>query len=74
MHVTDCSHGIRFARLGQRISIPVLLSHNLNPYVVFGSTVLPAAAYVALYRLYLVPRKRRRIAEYVDVLRSILYC
>jgi len=58
---------IRFSRLGQRVSVPILLSHNLNPYVVLGSTVLPAAAYVALYRLYLLPRKRRRIAEYVGL-------
>ena len=57
------AHNDRFARLGQRISVPILLSADLNPYVVFGSTVLPAAVYVALYRLYLLPRKRRRITE-----------
>ncbi|GFZ49378.1 hypothetical protein JCM24511_07498 [Saitozyma sp. JCM 24511] len=59
----------RFSRLGQSISVPILLSHNLNPYVVLCSTVIPAASYAALYHLYLLPRKRRRIAERVRELR-----
>jgi DnaJ family protein C protein 11 len=61
----------RFSRLGQSISVPILLSHNLNPYVVLCSTVIPAASYAALYHLYILPRKRRRIAEYVFCSESV---
>lgn len=54
------------SRLGQRITIPVLLSHDLNQYVAFFSTVLPVASYVAVHHFFIIPRKRRRIAEYVS--------
>lgn len=43
--------------------MPILLSPNLSPLVVLGSTLLPAASYAALYHFYLMPRKKRRIAE-----------
>lgn len=56
---------IRFSRLGQRISVPIMLSQNLNPYIVLGSTVLPFSMYAAAYQFVLMPRKKRRIAKYV---------
>lgn len=52
-----------FSRLGQAVSVPILLSPNLSPLVVLGSTLLPAASYAALYHFYLMPRQKRRIAE-----------
>ncbi|EIW67351.1 hypothetical protein M231_02507 [Tremella mesenterica] len=61
---------LKFNRLGQKITIPILLSQNLNPYIVFGSTVIPTVSYVALYRLYLLPRKRRRTANRIKQLRE----
>jgi hypothetical protein len=56
----------RFSRLGQRISIPIMLSQNLNPYIVLGSTVLPFSAYAAAYHFIIMPRKKRRIATCVS--------
>ena len=53
----------RFSRLGQKISLPIVLAHDLNPYVLAGATLLPAASYLALYHYYIQPRKKRRLAE-----------
>lgn len=61
------------SRLGQRISIPILLSHDPNPYVVFMSTVIPIASYILFHQFYILPRKKRRIAEYVLPIRSTSY-
>ncbi|KAL7423448.1 hypothetical protein Q5752_001028 [Cryptotrichosporon argae] len=61
---------LKFARLGQKVSIPILLAPDLNPYVVLASTVVPASAYAALHHFYLLPRKRRRIAARIDELRD----
>jgi DnaJ family protein C protein 11 len=55
----------RFSRLGQRITLPVMLTHDLNPYVLFGVTVVPAVGYLAAHRYIIQPRKRRQIAESV---------
>ena len=56
------------SRLGQRITIPFLLTHDLNPYVAFFSTVLPIASYVAVHHFIIIPRKRRRIAQSVSTI------
>ncbi|WVQ82052.1 hypothetical protein IAT38_004180 [Cryptococcus sp. DSM 104549] len=61
---------LKFSRLNQRVSIPILLAERLDPKVLFFSTVLPAAAYAGLYKYYLVPRKRQRIKERVRELRE----
>ncbi|ORX38669.1 hypothetical protein BD324DRAFT_599616 [Kockovaella imperatae] len=61
---------IRFARLGQRIAIPIVLAPNVNPYVLFGFTFVPAAGYAVLHHFYLSPRRRRRIKERVQELRE----
>ncbi|KAK1926987.1 hypothetical protein DB88DRAFT_5933 [Papiliotrema laurentii] len=60
----------RFSRLGQRITLPVMLTHDLNPYVLFGVTVVPAVGYLAAHRYIIQPRKRRQIADRVKDLRK----
>lgn len=56
------------ARLGQRLTLPVLMTPDLNPSVIFFSTVLPAAGYAAAYRYWLLPRKHARIRDRVHEL------
>lgn len=53
----------RFSRLGQKVSLPIMLTHDLNPYVLAGATILPTAAYLALYRYVILPRKKRSMVE-----------
>ena len=55
----------RFTRLGQKVSLPIVLAHDLNPYVLAGVTLFPAATYLALYRYLIQPRKKRRLAQSV---------
>lgn len=50
-----------FGRVGQRVNIPILLSFDLNPQVVFWSTVLPVSAWAGFYHYWIVPRKQKRI-------------
>ena len=53
----------RFSRLGQRVIIPIVLAPNVNPYLLFGFTAIPAAGYVAFDHFYLSRRRRRRVKE-----------
>lgn len=57
-------------RLGQKLALPILLSADRNPYVVLCTTVVPAAAYAALYHFYLLPQKHKRIANRIYELRA----
>ncbi|ODN92819.1 hypothetical protein L198_05615 [Cryptococcus wingfieldii CBS 7118] len=61
---------LRFNRLGQKLSIPVLLAEKLDPKVLLGTTLLPAISYYAIYNYYLVPRKKQRLRERVRELRE----
>ncbi|WVW85813.1 hypothetical protein I302_107851 [Kwoniella bestiolae CBS 10118] len=61
---------IKFNRLGQRISIPILLSERLSPTIIFCSTVLPSIAYIGAYRYILLPRKKQRLRERINELRE----
>ena len=54
---------LRFSRLGQRVSLPIVLTHDFNPYVLTGAIGLPTIAYLAAWKFFLEPRKQRRIAE-----------
>lgn len=47
-------------RLGQRVSIPIMLSQNVDPTVLFFSTVVPATSILALHHLYLEPKRKQR--------------
>ncbi|WRT68254.1 uncharacterized protein IL334_005230 [Kwoniella shivajii] len=57
-------------RLGQRISLPVLLSERLSPTILFFSTIIPAATYMGAYRYVILPRKKRRLRERIQELRE----
>jgi len=57
-------------RLGQKLTLPILLSFDNNPYVVFFSTVLPTAAYAAAYHWFILPRKLDKIANRVKELQK----
>ncbi len=50
----------RFFRLGQKVVIPVMLSQDINPTILFFSTVLPSTAIVASHYFYFKPRRIRR--------------
>lgn len=60
----------RINRLGQKISIPILLAERLDPFILLGSTLIPAAAYASIYKLYLLPRKKRALKDRVKDLRE----
>jgi hypothetical protein len=40
-----------------------MLTHDLNPYVLAGATLIPAAGYLALHRYVILPRKKRSMVE-----------
>lgn len=63
-------HFCRINRLGQKISIPILLAERLDPFILLGSTLIPAAAYASIYKLYLLPRKKRALKDRVKDLRE----
>ncbi|WWC90847.1 uncharacterized protein L201_005784 [Kwoniella dendrophila CBS 6074] len=60
----------KFNRLGQRLSIPILLSERLSPNVLFFSTIIPAVSYLGAYRYVILPRKKRRLKERITELRE----
>lgn len=45
------------------MSVPILLSQDLNPYIVLGSTVLPFTIYAAAYHFLITPRRKKRLAK-----------
>lgn len=53
------------SRLGQKITLPILLSADLNPYVVLGTAVLPAVSWAAAYHFWVLPKKERDIKKWV---------
>ncbi|KAL7416167.1 hypothetical protein BDY24DRAFT_257323 [Mrakia frigida] len=67
---------IRFFRLGQSVTLPILLTRALDAQHLILSALLPCAAYTALHHLYLAPRKRsratRRIAELMEENQELL--
>ncbi|SJX63177.1 uncharacterized protein SRS1_14001 [Sporisorium reilianum f. sp. reilianum] len=60
---------IKVNRLGQKMLLPVLLSPDMRADLVVAFTVLPAAAYGALYWGWLEPSKRKRLRDRVGELR-----
>ncbi|WVR07398.1 hypothetical protein IAU60_004439 [Kwoniella sp. DSM 27419] len=61
---------IKLNRLGQRVSIPILLSERLDVKVLFFSTIIPALSYAGIYRYYLLPRKARRLQDKIKEMRD----
>jgi len=60
----------RFNRLGQKLSIPVLLSERLSPTILAFSTIIPTITYIGAYRYVILPRKKRRLKERIQELRE----
>ncbi|KAL1408743.1 hypothetical protein Q8F55_005556 [Vanrija albida] len=61
---------LHISRVGQKLALPILLAADYNPYIIFVSTVLPAAGYAAWHHFYLLPRKQQRIAKRIEQLRE----
>lgn len=61
---------IRISRLGQRLSIPILLSHSASIQQVLLAVIIPGASIITLQHFYLTPRRRRRIAAKLRELRE----
>lgn len=62
---TGITFKIRFFRLGQSVTLPILITRVLNAQTIVLSALVPCAAYTALHHLYLAPRKRTRAAKCV---------
>lgn len=60
----NCCSG-RFMRLGQKITVPVIVASSFNATLATGFTVLPALAVVAANHFVVHPRKRKRISSCV---------
>lgn len=57
-------------RLGQKIQLPIMLSLDNDPTIIFCTTVLPAAGYTLLHHFYLLPKKKARITSRIKDLRK----
>jgi hypothetical protein len=64
---------LSIGRLGQDLSVPMLLSSRLSLKSVFFGAVLPAVTQVLLKALWLGPRARRRKERKLSQLREQVY-
>ncbi|KAG0000419.1 hypothetical protein BGZ65_004387 [Modicella reniformis] len=62
---------IKVKRLGQSITVPIILSAQLNPRIAFWATVAPICAVTALDMAYVKPKRRRERMEKIKVLRKV---
>ena len=61
---------IRISRLGQRLSVPIMLSQAASPRLILSTIVIPSIGIASLQYFYLTPRKRRRISRKLRDLRE----
>jgi DnaJ family protein C protein 11 len=61
---------IKANRLGQKVSVPILMAPEYRSDVVGACIVLPVLGFVALEHLYLRPAKRARITDRLRTLRE----
>ncbi|GAA5990710.1 hypothetical protein JCM11641_008472 [Rhodosporidiobolus odoratus] len=61
---------LRFSRLGQRLSFPLLISSAFEPKLFLGIALVPAAGMIAVNHYFLSPRKQRRISGKLKELRK----
>ncbi|CAG8442147.1 2692_t:CDS:10 [Ambispora gerdemannii] len=61
---------IRFARLGQRITVPILLSSDFDSSLVLWGSLVPFATVYAIDQLILKPRRKKKKAEKLAALRE----
>ncbi|KAI1316026.1 hypothetical protein EDD11_010489 [Mortierella claussenii] len=62
---------LKVMRLGQSVTIPILLSSEVKPKFVFWTTVAPVCAMAALNIGYIKPKRRRERAEKLQELRRV---
>lgn len=61
---------IRLSRLGQRLSIPILISQAASPRMIIASIAIPGVSIACAQYFYLEPRRRKRIAIKLRELRE----
>ncbi|GBC07248.1 hypothetical protein RclHR1_07330006 [Rhizophagus clarus] len=68
-------HGVTFkcrlSRLGQRITIPILVSPEFNYKIIFWGTILPLITITAVEQVILIPRRQKKKAEKLAALREL---
>ncbi|KAF9389291.1 hypothetical protein CPB97_011651 [Podila verticillata] len=62
---------IKVKRLGQSVTIPIVLSAEFNPKLAFWAAVVPICAVTALDMGYVKPKRRRQRAEKIQELRKV---
>ncbi|KAF9433002.1 hypothetical protein BGZ76_010017 [Entomortierella beljakovae] len=65
------SFNIKAMRLGQSVTVPILLSTEFNPRFAFWTVVAPVCAIAALDFGYIKPKKRRERAEKLSEFRKL---
>ncbi|KAL7748847.1 hypothetical protein RI367_005760 [Sorochytrium milnesiophthora] len=68
---SGCTLVLTLDRLEQRLSVPILLSTELNVGVALGATLLCVAAGGALQKFVFEPRRRRALKEHIRQLREL---
>jgi len=67
-------HGVTFkcrlSRLGQKITIPILVSPEFNHRIIFWGTILPIITMAAVEQIILIPRRQKKKAEKLVTLRE----
>lgn len=61
---------ISLSRLGQKISLPIILSSTFDPSLAVSFTVVPALSVIALNHFVIGPRKRRRVSGRISEMRK----
>ncbi|KAJ3159386.1 hypothetical protein HDU86_001704 [Geranomyces michiganensis] len=61
---------VKLARLGQKLVIPIMLTPQFDFKLAIWATILPVSMSFALDRLYLEPRRRRRLAAKLAQVRA----
>ena len=61
---------LRVNRLGQRLSVPILLSSAASPRLILGTVFIPAVSIASMQYFYLTPRSTRQVAERLKRLRE----
>ncbi|RGB27150.1 hypothetical protein C1646_769502 [Rhizophagus diaphanus] len=68
-------HGVTFkcrlSRLGQRITIPILISPEFNYKIILWGTILPIITITAVEQVILMPRRQKKKAEKLAALREL---
>ncbi|KAF8981304.1 hypothetical protein BGZ46_002979 [Entomortierella lignicola] len=62
---------IKVKRLGQSLTIPIVLAADFNPKLAFWATVVPICAVSALDIGYVKPKRKRERAEKIQELRKV---